>query len=189
MKLIVTAFRMFMFLSVLTGACYPLIVTAIAHGMFEAKAGGSFIDHRNQVVGSALVAQNFESEKYFWPRPSGSSFNPLPSSGVNQSQISAVLKTTFDERKLKLKAAHPDAGEPPQDLLFSSGSGLDPEISPAAARYQISRVARARSISVEQVASLVDKFSNKRQLGFLGEPRVNVLILNIALDEHQGGGP
>lgn len=186
MKHVLPAIRMLIFMTVLTGVGYPLLVTGLSQVLFHEQANGSMARSGGVVLGSQLVAQNFESAKYFWPRPSGTSFNPLPSGGSNQGQISAALKSAYDERMAKLKAAYPEMGEPPQELLFASGSGLDPEISPAAARYQISRVAKSRGMEASQVASLVDRLSNGRQFGFLGEPRVNVLALNIALDESQG---
>ena len=177
---------MLIFMTILTGVAYPLLVTGISQVLFHQQANGTVARSGDVVLGSMLVAQNFEGPKYFWPRPSGASFNPLPSSGSNLGQISAVLKKTVDERREKLKTTHLDMGEPPQDLLFASGSGLDPEISPEAARYQLSRIAKARGMNVNQVTELVRKFTAGRQFGFLGEPRVNVLALNIALDESQG---
>lgn len=186
MKHIIPAIRMLIFMTVLTGIGYPLLVTVVGQVLFKQQANGSMALHGDVRVGSWLVAQNFEGPKYFWPRPSGASFNPLPSSGGNQGQISASLKTTVDERKARLKVAHPEMGEPPQDLLFASGSGLDPDISPEAARYQLSRVAKARGMNQAQVKKLVDKLAKDRQFGFFGEPRVNVLALNLALDESQG---
>ncbi|MBK8201285.1 MAG: potassium-transporting ATPase subunit KdpC [Bdellovibrionales bacterium] len=190
MKQIIPAIRMLIFMTVLTGVGYPLLVTFVGQVLFNQQANGSMALRGDVRVGSWLVAQNFEGSKYFWPRPSGASFNPLPSSGSNQGQISASLKTTVDERKARLKVAHPEMGEPPQDLLFASGSGLDPDISPEAARYQLSRVAKARGMNQAQVKKLVDKLAKDRQFGFFGEPRVNVLALNLALnlalDESQG---
>ncbi|MBK7845416.1 MAG: potassium-transporting ATPase subunit KdpC [Bdellovibrionales bacterium] len=186
MKQIITAIRMLIFMTVLTGIVYPLLVTFVGQVLFEKQANGSMALRGDLTVGSSLVAQNFEDPKYFWPRPSGANFNPLPSSGSNLGQISASLKLAVDERKARLKAAHPEMGEPPQDLLFASGSGLDPDISPEAARYQLSRVAKARGINEAQVKNLIDKIRKDRQFGFFGEPRVNVLALNLALDESQG---
>ncbi|MBK9039764.1 MAG: potassium-transporting ATPase subunit KdpC [Bdellovibrionales bacterium] len=186
MKHIIPAIRMLIFMTVLTGLGYPLLVTVVGQVLFKRQANGSMALSGDVTVGSWLVAQNFEGPKYFWPRPSGASFNPLPSSGGNQGQISASLKTAVDERKARLKVAHPEMGEPPQDLLFASGSGLDPEISPEAARYQLSRVATARGMNKAQVKKLIDQLTKGRQFGFFGEPRVNVLALNVALDESQG---
>jgi K+-transporting ATPase ATPase C chain len=178
---------MLIFMTILTGVGYPLLVTVVGQALFKSRANGSLARSGDVILGSFLVAQNFEGAKYFWPRPSGgASFNPLPSGGTNLGPVSADLKKAFDERKAKLSVANPGMGEPPQDLLFSSGSGLDPEISPRAADYQISRVAKARGMSDDQVRKMVERFTEERQIGVLGEPRVNVLALNIALDESQG---
>jgi len=186
MKHIVPALRMLIFMTVLTGVVYPLLVTVISQGLFRGQANGSMAKSGEAVLGSLLVAQNFSGPKYFWPRPSGgANFNPLPSGGTNLGPISADLKKSFEERRANLKAAHPDQGEPPQDLLFSSASGLDPEISPAAAKYQVARVAKARGMNSIEVDHLVEKFTQGRQFGIFGEPRVNVLALNMALDAHE----
>jgi K+-transporting ATPase ATPase C chain len=187
MKHIGPAIRMLLFMTILTGVVYPLVVTAVSQALFHQQAEGSLVRRGDVILGSKLVALAFTSPKYFWPRPSAASFNPLPSSGSNLGPISADLKKAVDERRAKLQAAHPEGGEPPQDLLFASGSGLDPEISPAAAHYQVIRVAQARGMDASQVTGLVAKFTEGRQLGLFGEPRVNVLALNIALDEAQGG--
>jgi K+-transporting ATPase ATPase C chain len=186
MKQIIPAIRMLILMTVLTGIVYPLLVTFVGQVLFEKQANGSMALRGDVTVGSWLVAQNFEDPKYFWPRPSSANFNPLPSSGSNQGQISASLKMAVDERKARLKAAHPEMGEPPQDLLFASGSGLDPEISPEAARYQLSRVSTARGMNKAQIKKLIEQLTKGRQFGFFGEPRVNVLALNVALDESQG---
>ena len=185
MKHVGPAIRLFIFMTGLTGLVYPALVTGIAQSFFYDQANGSVVGRSGVIIGSSLVAQNFTGPNYFWPRPSAADFNPLPSAGTNQGPISAALKTTFEERKEKLKMAHPEKGEPPQDLLFSSGSGLDPEISVVAARYQIERIAKARGIKEVQLVQLVDKLTKGRQIGILGEPRVNVLLLNLALDEAQ----
>ncbi|MGZ3769621.1 MAG: potassium-transporting ATPase subunit KdpC [Bdellovibrio sp.] len=186
MKHMIQSLRMLIFMTLVTGVAYPLLVTGISQMIFPHQANGSMFKSGEVLLGSSLVAQNFEGPKYFWPRPSAVSFNPLPSGGSNLSLISADLKKTVDERKAKLQAAHPGQGEPPQDLLFASGSGLDPEITPEAAQYQILRIAKARGIADTEVSHLVEKFTEGRQMGIFGEPRVHVLALNAALDEYQG---
>ncbi|HEY8269641.1 MAG TPA: potassium-transporting ATPase subunit KdpC [Pseudobdellovibrionaceae bacterium] len=183
MKYFLPSLRMLLFMTVLTGMIYPLAITGISQILFKEKANGQIISKNGISIGSELIAQKFESERYFWPRPSGVDFNSLPSGGSNLGQASSGLKKAVDERFQKLKSAHPDAGEPPQDLLFASGSGLDPHISPEAARYQVARVAKARVMQIEDLVALVDKVTEGRQWGILGEPRVNVLKLNLILDQ------
>lgn len=186
MRFFIPSIRMLLFMTVLTGVVYPFLVTILSHALFEKQANGSLVRANEIIQGSKLVAQEFKSPQYFWPRPSIANYSPLPSSASNLSQTSADLKRIVDERANKLRENNPQAGEPPQDLLFASGSGLDPHISPAAARFQIARVAAARSMDKEEITKLVDRVTEDRQLGFLGEPRVNVFVLNLALDEAQG---
>lgn len=187
MKYLMPAIRFKIFMTVLLGIVYPFTMTWITQVMFPRQASGDFISRGGQVIGSAKIAQAFEKPEYFWPRPSAISYNPLPSGGSNQGQASQDLKKIVDERRAKLKSAHPDqSNEPPQDLLFASASGLDPHISPEAAQYQMLRVAKARNLNVEQVETLVIQSTEGRQLGILGEPTVNVLQLNLALDRSQG---
>lgn len=182
----ITSLRMILFMTVLTGGIYTGAVTVVSQALFSHEANGSLIQSGDKVVGSELVGQKFEGERYFWPRPSAGDYNPLPSGGTNLGQISADLKTKVDERKAKLKANHPESQtEPPQDLLFASSSGLDPHISPAAAEFQVTRIAKTRGMDVQKVRALVDSVKENRQWGFLGEPRVNVLKLNLALDENK----
>lgn len=183
MKHIFTSLRLLGFFTLLLGLAYPLLMTGIARAFFAEGARGSLVERDGAIVGSRLVGQAFMSPRYFWSRPSAVAYNSLPSGGSNLSPASAELRKQVDERRGSLKAAHPgEPGEPPQDLLFASGSGLDPHISPEAARYQVSRVATERKIAKEIVARLVAAHTEDRQLGFLGEPRVNVLELNLALD-------
>lgn len=184
MKHAMVAIRMILFMTILTGIVYPLVVTGVAKVFFSHQAEGSLIKSGGQIVGSELIAQKFESSKYFWPRPSVGDYNPLPSGGSNLGWISADLKKTVDERKAKLMNAHQNVA-PPQDLIFASGSGLDPHMSPEAAMYQLARVAHARNLSEDQISrlqQLIASKTEKRTLGVLGEPRVNVLELNLALD-------
>ncbi len=186
MKNILPAIRFMLFMTVLLGLIYPFAMTGISQLVFPRQASGDFLNRGGQVVGSRLIAQKFEKSEYFWSRPSGVNYNPLPSGGSNLGQASADLKKAVDERKAKLRAAHPDqSGEPPQDLVFASGSGLDPHISPNAAQYQLQRVAKARNITIEKVQNVLAQVSQGRQLGILGEPTVNVLTLNLALDKVQ----
>lgn len=187
MKYLMPAIRMMVFMTILLGLVYPLVMTGLTQFFFPQQSSGSFVSRGGQIVGSTSIAQNFEKLEYFWPRPSAAGYNPMPSGGSNLSQTSQDLKKTVDERKAKLKAAHLEQpGEPPQDLLFASSSGLDPHISPAAAEYQIQRVAKARNMEVQDVENLVTQSTRAPQLGIFGEPIVNVLALNMALDKSQG---
>ncbi|PWU20309.1 MAG: potassium-transporting ATPase subunit C [Bdellovibrio sp.] len=187
MKNLVISLRISVVFAVLLGLLYPLAMTAISVLVFPHQAGGEFVTRQGQAVGSILIAQKFSRPEYFWPRPSAIDFNPLPSGGSNLGLASQDLKKAVEERRLKLKAAHPEqTGEPPQDLLFASGSGLDPHISPEAAEYQAQRVARTRSLALEEVRRLIESVRERRQIGILGESTVNVLVLDLALDEAQG---
>jgi potassium-transporting ATPase KdpC subunit len=187
MNHLVQSLRMLIFMIALTGIAYPLMITGLTKFIFPLKAQGSLIERDGKVVGSRLLAQKFEGAGYFWPRPSAGDYNPLPSGGTNQGQASAALKTQVAERTAKLQAAHPESGQIPQDLLFASGSGLDPHISPDAAYYQMARVAQARKMDLGGLRAIIKKHVEKRQWNVFGEPRVNVLELNLALDRPEGG--
>ncbi len=180
------AIVMFALLAVLTGIIYPLAITGVAQAMFPWQANGSLITQDGQVVGSALIGQPFNDPKYFWGRLSATSpypYNAASSSGSNYGPLSSALTDEVQARIDALKAADPGNTLPiPVDLVTSSGSGLDPNISPAAALYQVPRVARVRGLSQDQVRALVQQYTQGRQFGILGEPRVNVLELNLALD-------
>lgn len=178
--------RMTLALTILTGVIYPGVVTALCQALFRAKANGSLITRGGEVVGSALIGQNFARPEYFHPRPSAAGsggYDAASSGGSNLGPTSQRLVARVKASVEELKTKNPDhQGEWPADLAGTSASGLDPHISPAAARVQIVRVAGARSVSVEQVEALAARFTEQRDLGFLGEPRVNVLLLNLALD-------
>jgi K+-transporting ATPase ATPase C chain len=173
-------------LSVITGVAYPLLVTAIAQVAFPYQANGSLIVHDGRVMGSALIGQPFDHPKYFWGRPSGTSpfaYNAGASAGSNLGPTNPAQIVAVQGRVDALHAVDPGNTAPvPVDLVTASGSGLDPDISPAAALYQVPRVARVRGFSPETVRLLVERHTEGRWLGFLGEPRVNVLALNQALD-------
>jgi K+-transporting ATPase ATPase C chain len=180
------AFILLGLFTVVTGILYPLLVTGIAQAFFRNQANGSMIKEEGKEVGSELIGQPFDDPKYFWGRLSATlsfPYNAASSSGSNYGPLSPELRQAIQTRVEALKAFEPVNDQPiPVDLVTYSASGLDPHISIAAANYQIPRVARYRGLSEEQVFELVGKFTDGRQLGILGEPRVNVLKLNFALD-------
>lgn len=178
-------------LTVITGIAYPLLVTGIAQAAFPHQANGSLVVRDGKTLGSSLIGQTFDDPKYFWGRLSAttdSNGKPLAYNGASSyaSNLGPTNPALVDEVKGRIDALHaadPDNQEPiPVDLVTSSGSGLDPDISPAAAAYQVKRVARARGLDEARLKALVAEHTQDRQLGFLGEPRVNVLELNLALD-------
>src|SRR5512136_218110 len=172
--------------TILTGLVYPLVITGIAQLVFPARANGSLIVRNGQTVGSTLIGQQFDDPKYFWGRLSATGkypYNAAASSGSNLGPTNPALLDEVKARIDALKAADPTNNQPiPVDLVTSSGSGLDPDISVAAALYQVPRVARARGLSEDQVRALVQQYTQGHQFGIVGEPRVNVLRLNLALD-------
>lgn len=178
-------FRMFLWMTFLTGVAYPLIIIAIAQLTMNQKANGDFITYQGRIIGAKLIAQKFQSDKYFWPRPSANDYNGLISGGSNFGPTSAALRKAVEERKSHFKTNPIEDESIPIELLFASGSGLDPHISPATAYFQIERIARSRSMNLieeNEIKDLIDKMIEKRLLRFIGEPCVNVLLLNMALD-------
>ncbi len=173
--------------TILTGVLYPLVITGIAQVIFPYQANGSLIVQRGQVVGSGLIGQQFDDPRYFWGRISATfpyPYNAAASTGSNLGPSNPALSEEVIARITDLKAADPTNNLPiPVDLVTSSGSGLDPDISVAAALYQVPRIARARGLSQDVIQNLVDQYITSRQFGILGESRVNVLELNLALDE------
>ena len=177
---------MLVVMTVLTGVIYPGLMTVLVQLVFPHQSNGSIIERNGKIVGSALIAQKFQSDRYFWPRPSAIGYDPLPSGASNLGPTSDSLKRLVERRRDVFIATNGLAGttQVPAEMLFSSGSGIDPEISPEAAMMQIDRVARARGIDDKSVlASLVRRHIEGPQFGFLGEQRVNVLKLNLAIDD------
>ncbi len=181
-----TAVLLFLLLTAVTGLAYPGLVTGVAQLAFRDQANGSLIVRDGKAIGSTLIGQPVSDPKYFWSRPSATGpqpYNGLASSGSNQGTTNPALADAVKERIAALRAVDPGNNAPvPVDLVTASGSGLDPHISPAAAEYQVARVARVRSIDAAKLRALVAQNTEGRDLGVLGEPRVNVLRLNLTLD-------
>lgn len=186
-KLIRQSLLVFVGLTLLTGVAYPLVMTGIAQGLFSHQANGSLIERDGKVVGSELIGQPFDDARYFWGRPSATGplpYNAAASTGSNYGPTNPAQLDAVKARADSIKSAHADQKGPiPIDLVTASGSGLDPHISPAAAEYQVGRVAQARSLDPQTVRDLVAKHAEGRTFGLLGEPRINVLELNLALDD------
>lgn len=181
---------MLLVMTVLTGGIYPLAVTGIAQMVFPHQANGSLIRRGDQLTGSELIGQSFSKPEYFWGRLSATSpvpYNAAASSGSNYGPLNPALSDAAAARAMALRQFPVPGGKIPVDLVTASGSGLDPHISPAAAEFQIPRIAVARKMTEENVRSLVRQHSESRQLGGLGEPRVKVLQLNLSLDEMTAG--
>ncbi len=179
MKTTFQSIRIYIVITLLTGIVYPLAMTGVAQILFPKQANGSRIVENGKLIGSELLVQKFESPRYFWPRPSAADYATVASGASNKGPTSADLKKAIDERRAKF------GNDAPVDLLTASGSGLDPHISPEAARLQVARIAAARNMSIQKISALVDQTIEQPQFGVLGEPRVNVLGLNRLLDQLQ----
>jgi K+-transporting ATPase ATPase C chain len=187
-KHIITAVLYTVVTTILLGLIYPLVVTGLARVFFREKADGQLISRKGTIVGSRIIAQPFTGAAYFHPRPSaaGNGYDPLNSGGSNLGPTNEKLVDRVKTDAASLQAENP--GKPvPVDLVTTSGSGLDPDITPAGADFQVPRVAKARGIGEAELRKVVQEHTQARQLGFLGEPRVNVLELNLALDEKYPG--
>jgi K+-transporting ATPase ATPase C chain len=189
LKSVRTAIITIALFTLITGVIYPLLVTGLAQVVYPGKANGSLLKKEGKVVGSELIGQQFSDSKYFWSRPSATSpfaYNAAASTGSNYGPLNPALLDVAKKRIQDLRSADSSNTRPiPVDLVTASGSGLDPHISVAAALYQIGRVARSRNLTEAQIRPIVDQNTEGRQLGFLGEPSVNVLKLNLALDSFQ----
>jgi potassium-transporting ATPase KdpC subunit len=190
LKLITQSVRQTLLWTVVAGVLYPLVITAIAQLAFKHQADGSLVTREGKIVGSALLAQQFTGTNYFWPRPSACTYGTSPSglvasSGSNLGPTSAPLQTNVMNNVAAFISGNnlPTNTIVPADMVFASASGLDPHISPEAARLQTARVAASRGVSEDKVKALVERFIEPPQWGFLGQARVNVLLLNVALDE------
>lgn len=186
MKNLRTAVLLFLVLTVATGLVYPLLVTGIAQVIFPHQANGSLLERNEKVLGSELIGQPFSGPRYFWSRPSATGpfpYNAAASSGSNLGPTNPALLDRVKADVERIRTAHPGKGPIPVDLVTTSASGLDPHVSPDAAFYQVDRVAAARGLDPAAVRRLVEEHVEGRDLGLLGEPRVNVLRLNLALEE------
>jgi potassium-transporting ATPase KdpC subunit len=184
----IIALKFLLVMTILTGIVYPLFMTGIAQLVFPVKANGSLIMNNGKVVGSELIGQKFDSSIYFWSRPSAVGYNPIPSGASNYGPTSDTLKKLVTARRILFAKANSlsDIKTIPNEMIFASGSGLDPHISPQAALLQVERVAKARSFSASQRQQLIDLVHSKTeklQFGLLGEERINVFLLNIELDK------
>lgn len=186
-KQILPAFRATLLLTVVTGLLYPAVVTGISQVLFRNQANGSLVTKDGKVVGSSLIGQNFAKPEYFHPRPSAAGSDGYDATASGGSNLGPTNQKLMDRVKGdidKFRKENPDYNGPiPADLLTASGSGLDPDVSPASAQAQVARVAKARGMDAGALAQLVDSHVEGRTFGFLGEPRVNVLMLNLALDQ------
>jgi len=187
-KQIIITIKYFVLITILTGIVYPLFIIAVSVIIFPGKANGSMIEKDGRVIGSELIGQQFESDKYFWSRPSAIAYNPMPSGASNLGPTSAALKKVFDERKKNFAGKNQitDLSSIPNEMLFASGSGVDPHISPESAKLQVERIVKSRGFNnaqKEKVIGLVDSLTQCPQFGLLGNSVVNVLLLNLQLDK------
>ena len=186
MPMLKPAVLLFTLLGIILGLCYPLLMTGVGQVTMPNQANGSLIEKEGQLVGSALIGQQFDQPQYIWTRPSaaGEGYDATQSSGSNLGPLNLELASNVESQVQKLKAADPQNKAPiPIDLVTMSGSGLDPHISPAAAQWQANRVASIRGISIEQVQKAINDNTDSKQFNVFGEPRVNVLAVNLTLDE------
>lgn len=186
MPMLKPAILLFILLGIILGLCYPLLMTGVGQVTMPNQANGSLIEKEGQLVGSALIGQQFDQPQYIWTRPSaaGDGYDATQSSGSNLGPLNSELASNVEAQVQKLKAADPQNKAPiPIDLVTMSGSGLDPHISPAAAQWQANRVASIRGISIEQVQKAINDNTDSKQFNVFGEPRVNVLAVNLTLDE------
>jgi potassium-transporting ATPase KdpC subunit len=186
-KVFLTSFKVLLIFTFITFFVYHLVITGISQIFFKDKANGSMIIKDNRIIGSSLIGQKFNDDKYFWSRPSAIDYNPVPSGGSNLGPTSNILKGQVSERKILFikKNILPSSTEVPSEMLFASASGVDPHISTAAAFLQVERICRARNFNNFQKKKLINLIEEKTELplfGFLGEERINVLALNIDLD-------
>ena len=180
------ALKLLLLITIITGIVYPLLVTVLAQILFPFKANGSLIIKENRIVGSELIGQLFEEPKYFWGRPSATSnlsYNASASAGSNLGPSNQQLFINIQNKIVALKKTSLTNKPIPIELVTASSSGLDPHVSPEAALYQVARIAKVRKLSENIIVNLINKFIEKPQFGFLGEPRINILKLNLALDE------
>jgi K+-transporting ATPase ATPase C chain len=189
-KLVIQSIRQTLLWTVVTGIAYPLVITLIAQVTFKDQANGSLVTREGKIIGSAMLAQQFQGTNYFWPRPSACTYGTgasglVASSGSNLGPTSGQLQTNVMNNIASFISGNnlPTNTVVPPDMVFASASGLDPHISPESAQLQIARVAASRGLSQEKVKTLVDQFTEPPQWGFLGQARVNVLLLNVALDD------
>jgi K+-transporting ATPase ATPase C chain len=185
MKIIREAVLVFVALTLITGVAYPLLITLIGRVAFPHQANGSLIEREGRLIGSELIGQSFTDPKYFWGRPSAAGYNAGVSTGSNLGPTNPAQLDAVKQRLADLQTAHGTEAKIPIDMVTASASGLDPHLSPAAAALQVNRVATARKLSDDQVMEVVAEHTEGRSLGVLGEPRVNVLKLNLALDEFE----
>jgi K+-transporting ATPase ATPase C chain len=187
-KQILITLKYFLIITILTGVIYPLFITIVSIIIFPDKASGSMIEKDGKIIGSKLIGQKFESDKYFWSRPSAIDYNPMPSGGSNSGPTSAALQKFYQDKQKNFSEKNfvKDIASVPNEMFFASASGVDPNISPISALFQVERIVKTRKFNKakkEKVIELIDSLTEKPQFGFLGNEVVNVLLLNIELDK------